>query len=456
MRVLGFVLVMAMVAVACSSGSSNAAPTTSSPPTTAAVAEEPTPAATLGDLGGPIIGDAPATLPSITVDGVIGNDALAPGWTVFNVRRFALDDSPPLSFVVTLDEAGDLVWAVENDGFVGDVTVTSAGTLIYIVDDHTLREVDSEGRVLREYVSDATPAPDLANDLVTAVDVETFHHEVAELTNGNLMVLTSQSRIFEVEGPMCDEDPATFDGTYKVVGDEVVEFERDTGEVVSRRSLFDVFDPLATRGSDFCTFGAPFGPFPDDPEANDWSHANAASVGPDGELVVSIRHLDALVAWPIADPEAEPLWVFGPGGTIEAAGDDAFVHQHAPEMQPDGSVLLYDNGNNRTDADGEFVDPPFSRVAQYRLGPADDGVGTAELLWEYRRESRGIPVFAQAVGDVDRLDNGNTLITDGFIGLQRAEIAEVDPEGELLRLVTVEADDANWLVYRAERIPPWF
>lgn len=137
---------------------------------------------------------------------------------------------------------------------------------------------------------------------------------------------------------------------------------------------------------------------------------------------------------------------------MTVAPGDAFVHQHAPEVQADGTILVYDNGNDRPGPDGAPLDPPFSRVVGYEIDPA----GEAELVWEYRRDSRGIPVYAQAVGDVDRLDNGNTLIVDGFIDFERAEVVEIDAADEVARIITVESEDAGWLVYRAERIDPLF
>lgn len=457
-RALVALAITALIAVACGddgadegaspAGTSSTAPTTSIPAATTTVTAPEGPP--LFDLGGPVDATAiPAGLPVIAVED--GSGDVQPGWTLFNLRRFGPDGSEPLSFVVMTDDDGEVVWAVENQGFAGDAILTAAGTVMYIFDDHTIREVDLEGRIIREYASNAAPQRDDVPHPVIPVDVETIHHEITELPDGNLLVLSSQTQSIDADSPSCGEDPASFDGTYKVVGDEVAEIDSVTGDVLSRRSLFSVFDPLTTPGTDFCSFGSPFGPYPDDPDANDWSHANAAALGPDGEIVVSIRHLDTIIAWPLDDPAADPLWTFGPGGELTVPAGDEFIHQHAPEILPDGTLLVYDNGNDRPGTgDGTQV-PSFSRVGHYRLD--DSG---AELLWEYRRESRGVPVYAEAVGDVDRLANGNTLVVDGFIDLDRAEIAEIDGDDQLVRLMTVDADDAGWLVYRAERIPPQF
>ncbi|MEM7141979.1 MAG: aryl-sulfate sulfotransferase [Actinomycetota bacterium] len=444
-RIVAGALVLATLATACSSSDSEPLAEADPPTTTLVVASPAATAPDAIDLGGRITGaDLPDDLPAITVEGA--GQGRQPGWTLFNLRRFGGPDTDTVSWVVMTDEQGSIRWLVEEPGAVGLTTLTPRGHVLYILDDHTIREVDLDGNLVREYVSDASPDAPTGPHPIIPVDVENFHHEVTVLPDGNLLVLASETAIVESTEPLCD-DADTFDGTYKVIGDEVVEIDAGTGEVHSRRSLFSVFDPVATPGTDFCAFGAPFGPFPDDPEANDWSHANAASIGPDGEIVVSIRHLETVLAWPGDDPDADPLWVFGPSGTIVAPAGDEFWHQHAPEVLADGTLLVYDNGNGRTDATGEVIDPPFSRVAQYRLG-----TDQAELIWEYRRSSRDLPVYAPAVGDVDRLANGNTLIVDGFIGLERAEIVEVSPDGDVVERMSVAVPDERWLVYRAERI----
>ena len=57
------------------------------------------------------------------------------------------------------------------------------------------------------------------------------------------------------------------------------------------------------------------------------------------------------------------------------------------------------------------------------------------------------------MGDVDRLDNGHTLIVDGFLPGFVPQIVELDPEDELVRLITL--GDGAWIIYRAERVEPF-
>jgi len=109
-------------------------------------------------------------------------------------------------------------------------------------------------------------------------------------------------------------------------------------------------------------------------------------------------------------------------------------HQHAPEVQPDGSILLWDNGNGRS--------PSFSRAIRYGF---DETMGTHEVLFEWI----DTPAFFDfAVGDADRLANGNTLITAGVSG----RIIEIDPVGRIVWEKRLARPQDHW-PYRTILVP---
>jgi outer membrane protein assembly factor BamB len=91
------------------------------------------------------------------------------------------------------------------------------------------------------------------------------------------------------------------------------------------------------------------------------------------------------------------------------------AQQHAPLELPDGRILIFDNGNVRPG-----VTVPHSRVVE--IEPQTGAIG-----WEYRD-----PViqsfFAPFMGCAQRLDNGNTLITESASG----RLFEVTPQGEVV------------------------
>ena len=160
----------------------------------------------------------------------------------------------------------------------------------------------------------------------------------------------------------------------------------------------------------------------------------------------------------------ELLWRFGEEGDFTMLGDGEWqFHQHSPELLENGNILLYDNGNARsTLEEGEI---PFSRVVEFNL---DEEEMTVEQVWEYRGEE---PYFCPFLGDANRLENGNILITDGTF-VSDPELHELDPANhKSMRIVEVTYEDhprkvfelriddtsglfsTGYTAYRAVRIP---
>ena len=107
-------------------------------------------------------------------------------------------------------------------------------------------------------------------------------------------------------------------------------------------------------------------------------------------------------------------------GVDPATGDVAWriehptvAQQHAPIELPNGRILIFDNGNLRPG-----VTSPHSRVIE--VDPA-----TQDVLWEYADPMRP-EFFAPYMGSAERLDNGNTLITESAFG----RLFEVTPDGD--------------------------
>ena len=172
---------------------------------------------------------------------------------------------------------------------------------------------------------------------------------------------------------------------------------------------------------------------PEDP-AFDWAHINTVEPLDDGGYLISPRNLNTIYR---LDRELGTLdWGLGQMGDFEMSDDAVFWRQHAPEIQPNGNILLFDNGlapHRR-----------WSRAVEYAL---DFDTMTAEVAWEYAPDP---PLYAPIMGDADRLANGNTLVTFG----QRSETA-------ITRLIEVDAEarevwelrpQQRWGFYRADRV----
>jgi hypothetical protein len=123
-------------------------------------------------------------------------------------------------------------------------------------------------------------------------------------------------------------------------------------------------------------------------------------------------------------------------------GHDLFSFQHAPQLLPNGDLMLYDNGNRR----GGVVQTPESGISKaIQLSFSDgDPATSASISWEWT-----LPSYNNAQGDADRLPNGNTLVSSR-VG---SAIYEVDSLGiELWRVEVVPSGAYVLSLYRAERI----
>ena len=441
----------------------------------------------------------PDDFPEITI-AAAETAAMSPGFTLFDLIDFTQpptdddgnpipqpepDEPPRAGLMVAVDNEGEVVWYHRADHSIGDVRMLDDGTILHEYNDTAARRINLFGETIDEWagqiIADELPTDDFGRQVVgdeaIVVPTDSMHHEVNQLSNGNIAVLSTELRTYDgfTEALCGDTEPGfenfePFDGSYDLISDIVTEFTPE-GEIVFEAKLADLLDPINDpRDQNVC--GLPQGAvFPNwmyraqgFDQSRDWTHANAVIEDPErNAFIVSIRHLDAVIA--ISRDTGELLWRLGPGGDFEMVGDGEFqFHQHAPEIQADGTLLLYDNGNFRPGTSFEFgsgLPFPTSRAVQYRInddGPPD--TWTVEQVWEYESRVDGSTAFAGFVGDADRLANGSVLITNGGYGEDRddgvtSQIVEVVPEGtdggtEVFDLRM--ANDRGWVIYRAERV----
>lgn len=155
----------------------------------------------------------------------------------------------------------------------------------------------------------------------------------------------------------------------------------------------------------------------------DASHANAIWVGDDGEALVSLRHLSAVVAVQ-ADPDAanfgDVAWrMSNPASalgtdfsyTVATTGPADFARQHNAHLLPDGRMLLFDNR-------ADLAEP--SRAVELSF---DVPSGTAVFEREYV-----LPVHCDFQGGAMATPTGNTLATCA----QPRQGYEFDPGGQIV------------------------
>jgi len=152
-------------------------------------------------------------------------------------------------------------------------------------------------------------------------------------------------------------------------------------------------------------------------EVFDGSQESRSPLFKRGNILVSARHLNAIA---IVDGQTrEIVWLWGPNNV---------ALQHEPTLLENGNILLFDNGTEK------------SRVLE--LNPV-----TGLIDWSYAPDEG---FYSYWGGSVQRLPNGNTLITETATGYVR----EVTPQGEIVwrfaNPATTE-DGERWNLWRMKR-----
>ena len=428
-------------------------------------------------------GALPTDIPTFTVTS--DPTKMAPGITLFPVTKRAApaavagQPAPNLGLLVGVDPEGSIVWYYEAPSPIGDARMLPNGHILYEYNDMGAREIDVLGNVVHEWAGRlelGRLATDeygrtIAGPNAIPVDVDSMHHEIHPMPDGNLITLSTELR--QVSGftkPMCGETPDKFTGTYQLISDVVVEFEPDTGKVVHEWHLADYFHPQTNPAdSNICplapAFAVPVFMYTSFGDVKDWTHANAVVFDAKrNALIVSSRHMSAVLAIRYADDASgksgDLLWRLGPGGdfTLQGSGELQY-YQHAVEVQDDGSILLYDNGNMRPGTDlnsPDITQHPYSRAVLFSL---DDANKTVTQKWEMRSLVDGRQLWAFFVGDANHEPNGNILVDNGGItdpaGISSL-ITEVEPTGDEGGTIVFSLrldDNGASFVYRALRVP---
>jgi hypothetical protein len=421
----------------------------------------------------------------------IDTEQASPGYTLIEQDNGELlEGAVSNQHLVVYDHEGEVVWWYENTGSLGGVEQTPAGTLLMHYWPFGIREVDLFGEVvghwrpqssdvgegevdddslvegvdpeqvelftdpLRGNEGDAPPLPVRAE----WVDLLSFHHENWPMPNGNVLALSTTTHELTPaqREAFCPDDPAPFD----VISDVIVEFEPD-GRVVRTWDLWDAISVDEFPGKEMCTDEGLFAEL----DLRDWTHANSVVYDPDRDaILISSRHTDQVIALEHLDtegPQAELRWILGEGATIPFEGD-SIHYQHAVEVDAEGRLVLFDNGNFRPSTSPD--DPanlPYSRAVIWEVDDASDDPAdwSAREVWSYRTEDDdGRPVYAPFISDADPLENGNVLVTFGGIGPTPFDeslyvlIQEVTSDGEVVwEFVTADGAEPD-TAYRAERL----
>ncbi|MEM9057321.1 MAG: aryl-sulfate sulfotransferase [Pseudomonadota bacterium] len=342
-------------------------------------------------------------------------------------QRYFLVNFRPFHRPLIVDRYGDIRWFLDDPegGVKYGLQILANGNLAY----------GSRADQVEEY----TPLGELANAWTVQPTYEDIHHDVYEMENGNFLVTVNEVGADTVE-------------------DIIIELDRSTGEIAT---VWDL-RPLLPRRTTLL----------DDP--GDWFHANAVIHDTrDDSIIVSGQRQGIVkvsrnneLRWILAPPDG---WEGFEQFLLTAPLSGEFEYnwgQHAPQVLPDGDLILFDNGLAR-----EYgTAASYSRAVRYRITENDEIGGAVEQVWQYGRE-RGDEMFSPIISDVDYLpDTGNILITAGalafdftwvspseFSGMflddpEKSRIIEVTEAGEVAFEMVVVSTQPRGSVYRSELV----
>ena len=248
-----------------------------------------------------------------------------------------------------------------------------------------------------------------------------YHHDYYEMENGNLLVASDD-----------------FNNDSGTVEDYVVEIDRKTGNIVKTFDLKDILKMTDGNSENWIEY--------------DWFHNNSVWYDKKtNSITLSGRHQDAVINidydtgklnWILGDPEGwsdeYQKYFFKPVG-------DNFEwqwSQHAAMITPEGYVFLFDNGNNKSKNEKNYVkaEDSYSRGVMYKI---DTDKMTIEQVWEYGKE-RGSDFYSPYISDVDYLDKNHYIVHSGGISYKDGKIQN-QPAGlagsDTLKSDTVELLD---------------
>ena len=358
--------------------------------------------------------EAPEWYPEVDLV-VYEPDLMQPGATIFGVNSIGDRGVTGQPAYFAYDEQGELVWYYPDP----DNEITSNCDLEVMPDGNYLIHIENGWRVI-------TPGGDTVLE-VTADDlgVENIHHDVTFTPQGTFIAIANVTQETKV-------DWLAGDRVVPLIGEMLIEVDAD-GKEIWRWNAFDHLDvdrvALEQTKND---------------RSLDWLHANGIQYfSEDDSILMSLRSQSWVIK--IDHASGEVLWRLGAEGDFELLNRNPtnnvawFSAQHAPELHEDGTILIYDNGNERA-----WTDREFSRAVMYQL---DEDTMTARQIWQYETD-----YYTNFVGDVDLLENGNVLVTAGG---QRdhngpAQIIEVTQDTPAREVWKLEIPDYD--IFRSTRL----
>jgi hypothetical protein len=178
-------------------------------------------------------------------------------------------------------------------------------------------------------------------------------------------------------------------------------------------------------------------------------HCNSVDVTPSGDLLVSVRQIDAVIL--ISRDTGQIEWKLGGvpynkdgAELLEMQGDPegSFYHQHDARLLPNGDISLYDDHTTTFD-----TQMPAPNVARGMEIDVDVGQGIGTVVFQYQAT-----LSSSATGSFRRYSDGSSVVGWGFLGSSAPALAmtELDNVGNSLLEMSFVLGDHT---YRVLKVP---
>ena len=219
-----------------------------------------------------------------------------------------------------------------------------------------------------------------------------YHHDYYELPNGNLLVASDD-----------------FNNDKGTVEDYIVELDRKTGKIVKTFDLKDILNMEDGKSENSTSY--------------DWFHNNSVWYDEKtNSITLSGRHMDAVIN--IDYNTGKLNWIIGDSTNWSDEYQKYFFKpvgenfewqwsQHAAMITPEGYVFIFDNGNNKSKIESEYVpaEKSYSRGVMYKI---DTKNMTIKQVWQYGKE-RGGNFYSPYISDVDYIAKNHYIVHSGGI-----------------------------------------
>ena len=386
--------------------------------------------------------------------------ALQSGYLLFDVKALA----KTVNYRVVVDANLDVVWWQVDTVDCTDIRMLDDGYVVGVCN-LLATETNLLGETRKRT---AITDPEAGED----EGPMQMHHELYPLERGGFLTLHAE-QVEVPEYPVSVDEPDVLEPA-TIRADRILLTDEDY-QLVRSWSLADIL-PTERIG---------FGSVSNSQNApvHDWSHSNGIIQDPDDNgMIVSVRHQDALVKltnngnlkWILANPSGwpdawRPFLLGNPEGALFP------FHQHAPAIDEEGRLWVFDNGNHRTTP---YNDPEeeeeYSRVVAYEID--EEAMEFREAL-SFDQSSTG-RLYSGALGDADWLPHlgavlsvwgrvtgeidwekplSSTVETHARIMLHdpayKEPIMDLEINGCFCDDETYRQEIRGWKVYRAEWVP---